>query len=135
MTFDIYNNRIPLGLLTDEEKAALQAHRGSFEFCNVTTLYQWRLITDPSSWFPGTSYRAVPEPLRHAEPPWHVMSDDIQYVAQDEDGAIFLLTPAKSLYPFIIFNSETTSSCCAKILFCKLAITVSIVKICRRTQI
>jgi hypothetical protein len=61
MTLDMTNNRVPYGLLTDEEKAALHEHEkagGEFEFeywCGT-----WEQIKP--SWIFSMVYRTVPLP-------------------------------------------------------------------------
>lgn len=67
MTFDIYTNRIPFGLLTDDEKAALRAHPGKFE-ASPTHAQRWTECTP--NWVNSTIYRAVREQPRPASPPW-----------------------------------------------------------------
>ena len=60
MTFDPYTNRIPNGLLTDEEKAALEATGGPWEYCDPQDI-SWE-STDSPSWLEGLIYRAVRRP-------------------------------------------------------------------------
>jgi hypothetical protein len=56
MTFDIYTNRVPFGLLTAEEQKALQDCGGPWEFLALTS---WHKITGGPSWNFATTYRAV----------------------------------------------------------------------------
>jgi len=61
MTFDPYTNRIPNGLLTEEEKAALEATGGPFEYC-TSLAFVWRPSPTPR-WYADCTYRAVRKPL------------------------------------------------------------------------
>jgi hypothetical protein len=61
MTFDPYANRIPHGMLTEDEKAALKAAGGPWEYCNPRYV-KWCIIDAPS-WFNETIYRAVRRPM------------------------------------------------------------------------
>jgi hypothetical protein len=58
MTFDPYTNRIVQGLLTDEEKAALLATGGPWEFWDN----RWVRLVKPTFHVRDT-YRAVRKPL------------------------------------------------------------------------
>jgi len=62
MTFDPYTNRITSGLLTDEEKAALEATGGPFEYWNIS-VGKWMLCTVRPAFCPSDIYRAVRKPL------------------------------------------------------------------------
>jgi hypothetical protein len=59
--FDPYHNRIPQGLLTDEENAALEATGGPWEYCDPRQ-GMWQAVTNPD-WFRDCVYRAVRKPL------------------------------------------------------------------------
>jgi hypothetical protein len=61
MTFDPYTNRIPHGLLTDEERAALKATGGPWE-CRDPDSGKWVQFVNPK-WFDSGVYRAVRKPL------------------------------------------------------------------------
>jgi hypothetical protein len=62
MTFDPYHNRIPHGLLTDDEKAAMEATGGPWECLDA--LGRHRCFSDrPDGWFNDGIYRAVRKPL------------------------------------------------------------------------
>ena len=62
MTFDPYHNRIPHGLLTDDEKAALEATGGPWEWLTGRGSGEWRQLVNPR-WFADDIYRAVRRPL------------------------------------------------------------------------
>jgi hypothetical protein len=61
MTFDPYTNRIPHGLLTEEEKAALKATGGPWEF-RYPIPEGWLRLAAPE-WSEGCTYRAVRKSL------------------------------------------------------------------------
>jgi hypothetical protein len=61
MTFDPYTNRIPHGLLTDEEKAALVATGGPWEYCTPLA-FVWHPSPTPR-WYTDCTYRAVRKSL------------------------------------------------------------------------
>jgi hypothetical protein len=61
---DMTNNRVPYGLLTDEEKAALHEHEkagGGVLYTTVSDTY-WRIACEKSRWYPNYAYRTVPLP-------------------------------------------------------------------------
>jgi hypothetical protein len=69
MTVDMTNNRVPYGLLTDEEKAALHEHEkagGGFLYTTVSDTY-WRIACEKSRWYPNYAYRTVPLPAQRSE--------------------------------------------------------------------
>ncbi len=61
MTFDPYTNRIPSGLLTADEKAALEATGGPWEYCTPLA-FVWHPSPTPR-WYADCIYRAVRKPL------------------------------------------------------------------------
>jgi hypothetical protein len=89
MTIDMSNNRVPYGLLTDEEKAALHEHGkagGEFEF---TYSEIWMRVSEPT-WGSHASYRTVPLPAKTQDViAWERLPDWAQWVARDEDGKVF----------------------------------------------
>ncbi len=62
MTFDPYTNRIPHGLLTDEEKAALVATGGPWEYVSPLYPEDW-IKTTENVRYKEYAYRAVRKPL------------------------------------------------------------------------
>jgi hypothetical protein len=87
MTIDMTNNRVPYGLLTDEETAALLAHEkagGEFKcYCEGV----WSKC-DPS-WFTEGIYRTVPLPAKTQDViAWEKLPDRIEWVVRDEDGEV-----------------------------------------------
>ncbi len=67
MTFDIYTNRVPFGLLTAGEQSALQDCGGPWKIFDHDG---WREIENPA-WFSCATYRAV----RPAKPADMYVSD------------------------------------------------------------
>ena len=86
---DMTNNRVPFGLLTDEEKAALREHEkagGKFEYwaCN-----EWEQMKP--TWFYNITYRPVPLPKTQDVIAWEKLPDWAEWVARDENGRVFTL--------------------------------------------
>ena len=86
---DMTNNRVPYGLLTDEEKAALHEHKkvdGEFLLC--TDRYELLLIHDPD-WANRCVYRTVPLPEKTQDViAWEKLPDRIEWVARDANGEV-----------------------------------------------
>ncbi len=89
MTVDMTNNRVPYGLLTDEEKAALHEHEKA-----GGKLEAW-LVVD--GWLPSVSvgprysdwvYRTVPLPKTQDVIAWDRLPDWAEWVARDGDGEV-----------------------------------------------
>jgi hypothetical protein len=90
MTVDMTNNRVPYGLLTDEEKAALHEHEkagGEFERYAPADLGGW-CYTLPE-WCDESIYRTVPLPEKTQYViAWEKLPDWAEWVARDRDGTI-----------------------------------------------
>ena len=94
---DMTNNRVPYGLLTDEEKAVLEAHEkagGEFE---LNYCLHWSPISKPT-WYSQTIYRTVPLPAQRSEQSslktqdiiaWDRLPDWVECVARDKDGWVW----------------------------------------------
>jgi hypothetical protein len=87
MTIDMTNNRVPYGLLTDAEKAALHEHEkagGEFEYwaCNG-----WEQMKP--TWFYNITYRPVPLPKTQDVIAWEKLPDWVEWVARDMDGSVW----------------------------------------------
>jgi hypothetical protein len=86
MTIDMTNNRVPYGLLTDEETAALLAHEkagGEFKcYCEGV----WSKC-EPS-WSNEGVYRTVPLPKTQDVIAWDRLPDWVEWVARDGDGMV-----------------------------------------------
>jgi len=86
MTADMTNNRVPYGLLTDEEQAALHEHEkagGEFEYwaCNG-----WEQ-TKPT-WFYNITYRPLPLPKTQDVIAWDRLPEWAEWVARDDDEEV-----------------------------------------------
>jgi hypothetical protein len=88
------NNRVPYGLLTDEEKAALHEHEkagGRFVY------FSGGLWHPSSTWGVRGVCRTVPLPKTQDVIAWEKLPDWVEWVARDEDGEVIghLLDPQK----------------------------------------
>jgi hypothetical protein len=86
MTIDMTNNRVPYGLLTDEEKAALHEHEqagGKFEYWAGNGWDQLR-----PTWFYNITYRPVPLPKTQDVIAWDRLPDWVEWVARDGDEGV-----------------------------------------------
>jgi len=87
MTVDMTNNRVPYGLLTDEEKAALHEHEKAGGMIEA-----W---FDVKGWYAATNatfsdwvYRTVPLPKTQDVIAWDRLPDWVEWVARDKDGIV-----------------------------------------------
>ena len=90
MTIDTTQNRVPYGLLTDEEKAALRDHEkagGKFE-CYYPAGFRWsRCIPE---WCDESTYRTVPLPEKTQDViAWDRLPAWVEWVARDEGGVVW----------------------------------------------
>jgi hypothetical protein len=90
MTIDMTNNRVPYGLLTDEEKAALHEHEkadGKFLIaCGGDQ--DWEPLRSPN-WLDSIIYRTVPLPEKTQDViAWEKLPDWVEWVARDMDGKV-----------------------------------------------
>jgi hypothetical protein len=88
---DMTNNRVPYGLLTDEEKAALYEHEkvgGVIEYCAAS-----RSVFEPATnlyfWVHHYIYRTVPLPKTQDVIAWEKLPDWVEWVARDKRGEIY----------------------------------------------
>lgn len=90
MTLDMTNNRVPYGLLTDEERGALHEHKkagGEFLFtCDGDP--DWGDLVTPS-WELEVVYRTLPLPKTQDVIAWEKLPDWAEWVARDRDGEVF----------------------------------------------
>jgi hypothetical protein len=88
MTIDMTNNRVPYGLLTDEEKAALHDHQedGKFERYSPAGCRWWRCIPE---WSDESIYRTVPLPKTQDVIAWEKLPEWVEWVARNQSGAIY----------------------------------------------
>jgi hypothetical protein len=87
MTIDMSNNRVPYGLLTDEEKAALEAHEkagGKVEYWTGAMWYEAQ--SHPTF---GCVYRTVPLPKTQDIIAWERLPAWVEWVARGAHGAVF----------------------------------------------
>ena len=86
MTVDMTNNRVPYGLLTAEEKAALREHKkagGDFEHhCDGV----W--FKSAPCWLYNVIYRTVPLPKTQDVIAWDRLPDWVEWVARDDNGEV-----------------------------------------------
>jgi hypothetical protein len=91
MTVDMTNNRVPYGLLTDKEKAALHEHEkagGVFKVSYESHLV-WTIIPTPT-WKSFNIYRTVPLPAKTQDViAWEKLPDWVEWVARNEDGTVW----------------------------------------------
>ena len=88
MTVDMTNNRVPYGLLTDEERGALHEHEkagGEFEIHAGTSW--WPEGNTP--WHHKLILRTVPLPKTQDVIAWEKLPDWAEWVARDRDGEVF----------------------------------------------
>jgi len=92
MTVDMTNNRVPYGLLTDEEKAAMHEHEkagGSLKFIDPSyELLGWSDIRHPV-WEDHVVYRIVPLPKTQDLIAWEKLPDWVEWVARDNSGEVW----------------------------------------------
>ncbi len=88
MTIDMTNNRVPYGLLTDEEKAALHEHEkagGKIEAW--LDLKGW--ILSAGSTYSDWVYRTVPLPKTQDVIAWDQLPDWVEWVARNNSGEVW----------------------------------------------
>jgi hypothetical protein len=83
---DMTNNRVPYGLLTDEEKAVLKAHaEAGGEFVFTCGGEDWGELRSPN-WLDNIIYRTVPLTAKTIDViSWEKLPDWVQWVARDAD--------------------------------------------------
>jgi hypothetical protein len=88
MTVDMTNNRVPYGLLTDEEKAALHEHvKAGGEFETHAGTSWWPEGNTP--WHHKLVLRTVPLPKTQDVVAWEKLPDWVEWVARDETGWVW----------------------------------------------
>ena len=86
---DMTNNRVPYGLLTDEEKAALHEHEKAGGLI-VVDLYDGAVQQTISKHFQQHCvYRIVPLPKTQDVIAWEKLPERIQWVAREEDEEVW----------------------------------------------
>jgi len=89
MTIDMTNNRVPYGLLTDEEKAALHDHEKAGGDFLVTTLGSPWFIKTSGGFTDHGTYRTVPLPKTQDVIAWDRLPEWVEWVARDRGGEVF----------------------------------------------
>jgi hypothetical protein len=89
MTIDMTQNRVPYGLLDDEEKAAMHEHEqagGKFEY-----YFDGVWSKCGPSWSTEGIYRTVPLPLTLTQDviAWERLPAWVQWVERDEGGGVY----------------------------------------------
>ena len=86
MTIDMTNNRIPYGLLTDEEKAALHEHKGEFEHWCAG---DWINSGGAVAFYSNVIYRTAHPPKTQDVIAWDRLPDWAQWVARTAAGKVY----------------------------------------------
>jgi hypothetical protein len=86
MTIDMTKNRVPYGLLTDEEKAALHEHEKAGGEFNKHWGGGWAQVKP--SWYHNVVYRTVPLPKTQDVIAWERLPAWVEWVARDESGKV-----------------------------------------------
>ncbi len=89
MTVDMTNNRVPYGLLTDEEKAALHEHEKAGGVVQHYQANTW--FNCAPSWLNNVIYRTVSLPKTQDVIAWDRLPEWAEWVARDENGRVFTL--------------------------------------------
>ena len=88
MTVDMTNNRVPYGLLTDEEKAALHEHdKAGGKLEAWFDVKGWYAVTNFT--FSDWVYRTVPLPKTQDLIAWDRLPEWAEWVARDENGELY----------------------------------------------
>lgn len=86
-SFDMFNNRVPFGLLSEEEQKALKKWKGDLEvYCSDGN---WSKIHN-LIWHYNSTYRAKPLPIIKPSINWDHVSKEYNWLAVDGDGTAFL---------------------------------------------
>jgi hypothetical protein len=86
MNVDMTNNRVPYGLLSDEEKAALHEHKGEFEHWCAG---DWINSGGAVAFYSNVIYRTVPLPKTQDVIAWDRLPAWVEWVARDADGDVW----------------------------------------------
>jgi hypothetical protein len=96
MTIDMTNNRVPYGLLADEEKAALHEHEkagGVVEYYCEGVWFQYA-----PSWLYNVIYRIVPLPKTQDVIAWEKLPDWVEWVAREQGNRVYAADIEMQLY-------------------------------------
>jgi hypothetical protein len=86
MTIDMTNNRVPYGLLTDAERAALHEHWKAGGVVEHHCDGVW--FKYAPSWLYNVVYRTDPLPKTQDVIAWEKLPDRIEWVARDANGEV-----------------------------------------------
>jgi hypothetical protein len=87
---DMTNNRVPYGLLTDEEKAELHEHEkaGGKFLLTCGGDQDWKPLSSPN-WLDHMIYRTVPLPKTQDVIAWDRLPDWVEWVARNNSGEVW----------------------------------------------
>ena len=86
MTIDMTNNRVPYGLLTDAERAALHEHWKAGGVVEHHCDGVW--FKYAPSWLYNVVYRTDPLPKTQDVIAWEKLPDRVEWVARDANGEV-----------------------------------------------
>lgn len=95
---DMTNNRVPYGLLTKEEKAALHEHERAGG--KLKHLYDPDVWVDTNSihFYDALIYRPVPLPLTQDVIAWEKLPDWVEWVARQQDNRVYAAAIDMEMY-------------------------------------
>jgi hypothetical protein len=93
MTIDMTNNRVPYGLLTDEEKAALEAHTKAGGMLTFNFVGAPHRASCWPSWEIDAIYRTLPDTLPKTKDviAWEKLPDWVEWVERDALERVFAI--------------------------------------------
>jgi hypothetical protein len=89
MTLDMTNNRVPYGLMTDEEKAALHAHEKAGGKLVVAGYDGRAWPREMGKFLDHCVYRIAPLPKTQDVIAWDLLPDWVEWVARNATGRVF----------------------------------------------
>jgi hypothetical protein len=87
MTIDMTNNRVPYGLLTDAEKAALHDHEKAGGELEIHAGTSWWPVGN-TPWHHKLILRTLPLPKTQDVIAWDRLPEWVEWVARDGDGTV-----------------------------------------------
>jgi hypothetical protein len=89
MTIDMTQNRVPYGLLTDEEKAALHEHeKAGGKVLAHHHSQEWVGVNFMADTYPDFVYRTDPLPKTQDVIAWDRLPEWVEWVVKNEDGRV-----------------------------------------------
>ena len=95
----MYNNEKPFGLLSDAQKAEIQAHYASGGKIQIYTSRGWSNLDRPS-WITSTAYRAVYTAPTPDKVNWELLPLWATAVARDANGTVWMFKTIPSMYAY-----------------------------------